>query len=103
MEQRNGREGHNHRSPAGVNLRHLIGMHDLRRTELAAQMGISPTGLTNILNGRSEPTLRTAGRAAAAFGISIDDLYGDLPRCLRSASVAFETAPVRAVRARRTA
>ena len=32
---------------------------------------------------------------ATAFGISMDELYGDLTRCLRAASVAFETAPVR--------
>ena len=73
-------------------------MHDLRRAELAAYIGISPTGLTNILNSHSEPTLRTAGKVAVAFGISLDELYGDLTRCVRAASVAFETAPVRSVR-----
>ena len=72
--------------------------HDLRRAELAAYIGISPTGLANILNSHSEPTLRTAGKMAAAFGISLDELYGDLTRCVRAASVAFETAPVRSVR-----
>ncbi|MFI5051016.1 MAG: helix-turn-helix domain-containing protein [Gaiellales bacterium] len=87
-----------HTSQAGRNLRHLIGMHDLRRAELAAYIGISPTGLANILNSHSEPTLRTAGKVAAAFGISLDELYGDLTRCVRAASVAFETAPVRSVR-----
>ena len=77
-----------------------VGMHDLRRTKgtSRAKMEISPAGLTNILNGRSEPTLRTAPGAAAAFGISLDELYGDLTRCVRAASVAFETAPVRSVR-----
>ena len=73
-------------------------MHDLRRAELAAYIGISPTGLANILNSHSEPTLRTAGKVAVAFGISLDELYGDLTRCVRAASVAFETAPVRSVR-----
>ena len=87
-----------HTSRAGRNLRHLIGMHDLRRAELAAYIGISPTGLANILNSHSEPTLRTAGKLAAAFGISLDEMYGDLTRCVRAASVAFETAPVRSVR-----
>ena len=75
-------------------------MHDLRRSELAAYVGLSPTGLANILNSHSEPTLRTAGKMATAFGISLDELYGDLTRCLRAASVAFETAPVRSVSTR---
>jgi transcriptional regulator with XRE-family HTH domain len=92
-----------HTSQAGRNLRHLIGMHDLRRSELAGYVGLSPTGLANILNSHSEPTLRTAGKMASAFGISLDELYGDLTRCLRAASVAFESAPVRAVRRGRRA
>ena len=70
-------------------------MHDLRRADLAHHIEISPTALTNILQGRSQPTLRTARRAAAAFGVSIDDLYGDRDRCLRAAVVAFESAPIR--------
>ncbi len=84
-----------HRTPIGRNLRHLLGMHDLRRADLATHIGISATAVTNILQGRSEPTLRTALKAAAAFGISIDDLYGDLESCLRAALDAFETAPIR--------
>jgi len=83
------------RGQAGRNLRHLIGMHDLRQGDLARFIGISPTGLANILSGRHEPTLRTAGRAAAAFGITIEELCGDRNRCLRAAVAAFDTAPVR--------
>ncbi len=85
----------NRRSPVGRNLRHLIGMHDLRQAEVARFIGISPTGLTNILTGRSEPALRTTRSLASAFGITIDDLYSDLTRCLRASVVAFEGAPVR--------
>ncbi len=84
------------RTPIGRNLRHLLGMHDLRRADLANEIGISTTALTNILQGRSEPTLRTARRAAAAFGVSIDDLYGDLDHCLQAAVTAFDAAPIRA-------
>ena len=83
------------RGQAGRNLRHLIGMHDLRQGDLARFIGISPTGLANILSGRHEPTLRTAGRAAAAFGITIEQLCGDRNRCLQAAVAAFDSAPIR--------
>lgn len=70
-------------------------MHGLRQAALAGHIGISPAGLTNIVTGRHEPAVRTAARAAAAFGISIEELCGDRGRCLRAAVVAFDTAPVR--------
>jgi DNA-binding XRE family transcriptional regulator len=70
-------------------------MHDLRQGDLARFIGLSPTGLANILSGRHEPTLRTAGRAASAFGITIEELCGDRNRCLRAAVAAFDTAPIR--------
>jgi DNA-binding XRE family transcriptional regulator len=78
----------------GRNLRHLVGMHDLSRGHAARQIGISTTALTNILHGRSEPTLRTARNAARAFGISFDELYGDLKTCLYAAVAAFDEAPI---------
>ena len=84
-----------HRGQAGRNLRHLIGMHDLRQGDLARFIGISPTGLANILSGRHEPTLRTARSAASAFGITIEDLCADRARCLNAAVAAFDTAPIR--------
>jgi DNA-binding XRE family transcriptional regulator len=95
VEQTNGRRGRDHESGVGRNLRHLIGMHDLRRSDVAHEIGISPTGLTNILTGRSEPGMRTAIGMAAAFGVTIEDLYADLARCLRAGVVAFESAPIR--------
>lgn len=70
-------------------------MHDVRRVVLARHIGISTTALANILQNRSEPTLRTARSAAAAFAISIDDLYADRRRCLAAAVAAFDSAPIR--------
>ena len=81
----------------GRNMRHLIGMHDIRREQFAGMIGISPTGLSNLLQGRSAPRLRTAVNAARAFGISLDDLHADTARCLRAAAVAYDHAPVRAL------
>jgi transcriptional regulator with XRE-family HTH domain len=56
----------------GTNLRHLVGMHDLLQREVAAYIGLSPQGLWNILNGRSEPRSRTAMRARVRR-LAIDD------------------------------
>ena len=79
----------------GTNLRHLVGMHDLLQREVAAYVGLSPQGLWNILNGRSEPRSRTVRDCAHAFGVSIDDLFADTGTCLRAAAASYETAPIR--------
>jgi transcriptional regulator with XRE-family HTH domain len=79
----------------GRNLRHLVGMHDLLQREVAAYIGLSPQGLWNILNGRSEPRSRTVRDCAHAFGISIDDLFADTGTCLRAAAAGYERAPIR--------
>ena len=79
----------------GTNLRHLVGMHDLLQREVAAFIGLSPQGFWNILNGRSEPRSRTARDCAQAFGITIDQLFGDTGSCLRAAAAGYESAPIR--------
>jgi DNA-binding XRE family transcriptional regulator len=88
-------------SNIGRNLRHLAGMHDLNRAELAHAIGISTTSLSNIVQGRSEPTMRTALIASRVFGIAVDDLYAELDDCLRAAAERFSSAPVRQARAAR--
>ena len=70
----------------GTNLRHLVGMHNLLQREVAAYIGLSPQGLWNILNGRSEP-----------FGVTIDDLFADTGTCLRAAARSYERAPIRSL------
>jgi transcriptional regulator with XRE-family HTH domain len=87
-----------HHSRMGANLRHLLGMHDLRQGDLAKHLGISVQALWNILHGRSRPRSATARRAADAFGISVEALDGDTGACLRAAAAAYEAAPVREAR-----
>lgn len=70
-------------------------MHDVRREQFAIYVGISSAGLRDIVSGKSEPSLATVRRIAAAFGLTIDDLYASRPHCLRVAAIAFERAPVR--------
>ena len=79
----------------GTNLRHLVGMHDLLQREVAAYIGLSPQGLWNILNGRSEPRSRTVRDCAHAFGVTIDDLFADTGSCVRAAARSYEHAPIR--------
>ena len=45
-----------------------------------------------------QPPLLAPGSSDELHEASLDELYGDLTRCVRAASVAFETAPVRSVR-----
>jgi transcriptional regulator with XRE-family HTH domain len=81
----------------GTNLRHLVGMHDLLQREVAAYIGLSPQGMWNILNSRSEPRSRTVRDCAHAFGVTIDELFADTGSCLRAAARSYERAPIREV------
>jgi transcriptional regulator with XRE-family HTH domain len=81
----------------GTNLRHLVGMHDLLQREVAAYIGLSPQGLWNILNGRSEPRSRTVRDCARAFGVTIDDLFADTGTCVRAGAASYEIAPIRSL------
>lgn len=72
-------------------------MHDLLQREVAAYIGLSPQGLWNILNGRSEPRSRTVRDCARAFGVTIDDLFADTGACVRAAAAAYEVAPIRSL------
>ena len=99
MDQPAGSNGLSHRTRAGSNIRHLLGMHDVGRERFASYVGISSAGLRDIVNGKSEPSLATVRRIATAFGLTIDDLYATRPHCLRVAAIAFERAPVRSVAA----
>src|SRR5512133_2216157 len=87
--------GHRREASIGTNLRHLVGMHDLLQREVAAYIGLSPQGLWNILNGRSEPRSRTVRDCAHAFGVTIDDLFADTGSCVRAAARSYEHAPIR--------
>jgi transcriptional regulator with XRE-family HTH domain len=84
-----------HEHSIGTNLRHLVGMHDLLQREVAAYIGLSPQGMWNILNGRSEPRSRTVRDCAHAFGVTIDELFADTGTCLRAAALNYERAPIR--------
>ena len=79
----------------GRNLRRLVGMHDLLQREVADYIGLSPQGLWNILNGRSEPRSRTVRECANAFGVTVEDLFADTGTCLRAAAEHYEDAPIR--------
>jgi transcriptional regulator with XRE-family HTH domain len=77
-------------------------MHLVSQDTLAAEMEISRQALSRILTGRGEPSLATVERAAALFGITVDQLLSERQLCLLAAVDAMEGAPIRrAVRKRR--
>lgn len=51
---------------------------DARMTQedLAKASGVSPTGIVNIENGYSSPTLENAYKIAKAIGCTVNDLCG---------------------------
>lgn len=46
---------------------------------LGQRSGIPPTTISRIERGETDPQLQTAARLAAAVGVSLSDLYGELP------------------------
>jgi transcriptional regulator with XRE-family HTH domain len=83
------------------NLRRLAGMHLLSQDTLAAEIGITRVSLSKILTARSRPSLATAERAAALFGITVDQLLSEPKDCLSAAVDAMDSAPIKRAKARR--
>ncbi len=57
-----------------VNLRRLFKESGWNQTELARRSKISRPYLTNVINGKTRPGLRTVIRLSKAFGVEISDL-----------------------------
>lgn len=80
----------------GSNVRRLAGMHLLRHEDLAAYLGITKAGVSNLVTGRSQPSLTTARKLAVGFGVTTDALFSEDPTVpLRQALDSFDEAPVR--------
>jgi DNA-binding XRE family transcriptional regulator len=78
----------------GTNVRRLVGMHAMTLEEFAQWLGMSRQGIHNIASGKSQPSLVTARKIAAAFGVSTDALAADPQQLLMEAANAFHSAPV---------
>jgi transcriptional regulator with XRE-family HTH domain len=79
----------------GLNVRRLTGMHLLRHEELADYLGITKAGVSNLMTGRSQPSMKTARLLASGFGVSIEALFAEDPKVpLSEALGSFDEAPL---------
>lgn len=51
------------------NLKFLMSMHDISQSALAKKSGISQKAISNMARGEQTPTVETADKIAAAFGL----------------------------------
>jgi transcriptional regulator with XRE-family HTH domain len=79
----------------GENIRRLAGMHLARQEDVASYLGMTKAGVSNIVTGRSQPSVTTARKLASGFGISLDALFSEDPKVpLREALTSFDEAPL---------
>jgi DNA-binding XRE family transcriptional regulator len=78
----------------GENIRRLAGMFLVEQRRLAAEADITRQSLYAIYSGKSRPSAETALRIAAAFGITVNDLYASPAECLGAALPHLEDAPI---------
>lgn len=56
-------------------LKRLLFERGIKQEWLAQQTGLPANTISRIVNGRSEPTLRTARAIARVLGVSIEELW----------------------------
>jgi transcriptional regulator with XRE-family HTH domain len=84
----------------GENLRHLAGMHAITLSQLANLLGVKKQSVNEWVTGRKRLSRDHLRDAADLFGITMNDLEGDLELCLVAAALNFAEAEER-IRARR--
>ena len=66
------------------NLKPIMDKQDITGYELAKRTNVSTSHISDIINGKKQPTLPIAKRIADALGVTIDELIDDqqpmLPR-----------------------
>ena len=59
------------------NMKVFFHVHDIKHKDLAEEMGLTPAGISDILNGRNYPSHNFLLHMAKKYGISIDWLLLD--------------------------
>lgn len=61
------------------NVKMKIAMFEQRMSngELAERVGVAPSTISLILNGKADPKLSVAKKIAKELGMSLDELWGD--------------------------
>src|SRR6476619_3967769 len=70
----------------GQRLRSERERHGLSLRELARELEISPSALSQIETGKSRPSVSTLYAIVSALGMSLDELFGGVPRPAAPAS-----------------
>ena len=68
------------------NLKHLIKKNNIKNIDLANQLGLSKSAISNYISGTSVPNIKTIAKIASFFDVSYDSLIG---KNIEAASVAF--------------
>lgn len=58
-------------------LKMVIVQIGIKQTVLAAKIGMSPTALNMVINGKSYPNVKTALRIARELGVTVEYLWGE--------------------------
>ena len=58
----------------GENLTRLLDERGVRRMDVAAAVGVTKAAITQFTNGETIPSLYTAGRIAAFFNVTLDEM-----------------------------
>ena len=59
----------------------LLKARGITQAELAEKIGVQGGTLSNAISGRYSPTLDTLERIAEALGVSVAELFAELPHC----------------------
>jgi transcriptional regulator with XRE-family HTH domain len=79
-----------------ANLRRLMGMHGVQQRELAEVVGISKQAVFQLLSARHGPSLPTARRLSALFGVELGVLLdGSEAEAVQAGAANFDSAPIR--------
>ncbi|PTJ92077.1 helix-turn-helix domain-containing protein [Staphylococcus simulans] len=61
----------------GQNIKQIRKRMNITQSELATKMGISQSYLSDIENGRKNPSIKTVKKLADSLGLSVTDLFND--------------------------
>ncbi len=76
-----------------LNLKSAIAARGMRQVDLAMQLKITPSLLSEIVNGRREPDASLRSRIAAALDVEEGWLFSRVTRIPRASSSSCEAAP----------
>lgn len=81
----------------GENIDSLKGMHGLTQSTLSKGVSVSQQCISGIRNGRRAPSLLTVRKISKFFGVTMEELLGNIETCLTAGLKSYETCPARSM------